>query len=328
MMVREKVSTRRGFTLIELLVVVAIIALLISILLPSLRDAREQAKVAKCLANYRQLTVSAVSYFLDFADQFPFAGPNQVKADGSLDSICTWAFGGATNDRPGDNNHFWLTDSEGRFFIPSIDRPMNTYLMGGKMESDLYEPGGTTLIKRAEVQVLNCPSDRKSHQQMFGDPERGIQPFGCYEDVGTSYQYNLHGLSPTDRFGIGDGLYYNGTLDNNPWESPGTWTDYGRILVKQVLAKHSATYVMFLEDPMDWGLANQTTELGNHGKFGRSPIGFLDGHASYTATDTRNWCGLGWEAINQVWIRSRYEDTIQRPIAYNNSLFNCNPTSH
>jgi prepilin-type N-terminal cleavage/methylation domain-containing protein len=53
---------RRGFTLIELLVVVAIIALLVSILLPSLQRAKEQAKTAVCVANLKAVGTGLQSY--------------------------------------------------------------------------------------------------------------------------------------------------------------------------------------------------------------------------------------------------------------------------
>jgi len=55
-------SHRRAFTLIELLIVVAIIAILIAILLPSLRGAREAGWTAVCLSNHRQITTAVATY--------------------------------------------------------------------------------------------------------------------------------------------------------------------------------------------------------------------------------------------------------------------------
>ncbi len=65
-MQKAKVRTKRAFTLVELLVVVSIIALLISILLPSLKKAREQTKAVVCLANQRGMSTAVLTYTSEY----------------------------------------------------------------------------------------------------------------------------------------------------------------------------------------------------------------------------------------------------------------------
>jgi prepilin-type N-terminal cleavage/methylation domain-containing protein/prepilin-type processing-associated H-X9-DG protein len=61
----KKQNAHRGFTLVELLVVIGIIAILVALLMPALRRAREQARATACLSNLRQLGVGFTLYATD-----------------------------------------------------------------------------------------------------------------------------------------------------------------------------------------------------------------------------------------------------------------------
>lgn len=83
--IRERtyiLSSEKGFTLIELLVVVAIIAVLVALLLPSLSQAREMGKSIACASNLRQVGISIIYYADENRDYMPLQAWNDMAPAG------------------------------------------------------------------------------------------------------------------------------------------------------------------------------------------------------------------------------------------------------
>jgi prepilin-type N-terminal cleavage/methylation domain-containing protein/prepilin-type processing-associated H-X9-DG protein len=79
--------SRQGFTLVELLVVIGIIAVLISILLPSLNKARQSAQRVACAAQLKQLGNGILLYANNHKQTYPaaFWSPNNALGDWNYD---------------------------------------------------------------------------------------------------------------------------------------------------------------------------------------------------------------------------------------------------
>jgi competence protein ComGC len=72
---------REGFSLVETLVVFSTTALLLSLLLPSLGTARQQAHNKLCLSNLRQMVVAAHSYGENYDGHYPLAYCNRREGE-------------------------------------------------------------------------------------------------------------------------------------------------------------------------------------------------------------------------------------------------------
>jgi prepilin-type N-terminal cleavage/methylation domain-containing protein len=193
----------RGFTLVELLVVIAIIALLISILLPSLAGAKEQAKVAKCLANLQDMGRLVVAFSNDHNGHFQLAAngngmavagnPNVVDYDEHLEPISWIVAMARTQGIPYEMNLDWGVRAW-EYSVEELQQQGGDGLAAEEQEQDMS----------TEFQAAMCPAHE--YRNGVASPwypdhtdikwvEKVAGGFG-YEPFRDAYQanaaYNLH----------------------------------------------------------------------------------------------------------------------------------------
>ena len=150
-------TTGSGFTLIELLVVISIIALLVALLLPAVKKAKENARTVTCASNLRQAALAGFSYAADNSGMLPaYARPS----DG-IDSP-------NTNE---SNKVAW-----NQWYIGGDDDSATTSVRGRRKLASYTQP-----------KAWACPSDVGKPLDPFNI---GGGPYNLFGWTGSSYLYN------------------------------------------------------------------------------------------------------------------------------------------
>jgi prepilin-type processing-associated H-X9-DG protein len=266
----------RAFTLIELLAVVGILTVLIALLLPAMIAARKQAQTIQCAANLRQLTAALLNYSVESKGAFP---PNSAEID-----------------------QYWFTDSAvGRYIRSAIPMPDGT-IAGGVLVCPADLEGA---IRSYSVNFFSSSYISSGPRATLEDPKPpgrlfkagtkegsslilAIESFSSWEAPGhepaqpttpfVGYVANaivgFYRGTPGDRFGAGDGTA----------AFPG-----GRF------GDSTACQVCYFRH------RNTKTNRLITDAFGRTNIGFVDGHVATFSHDDLADFTSGTSRFSAMW---------------------------